>query len=190
MILIYLPQLKCLIHSKILCSMKLPNHGQLIHPLHACMWDVKCTKNYLLSSVQENKTGEDGYPLYRRRKPRHSRFTSKIKMRNGQEFTIDSQQNVPYYPFLTKNFKAYINVEFCNSFKFIKYVWKYVNKGSNAAIYTLMQNGSQHINKNEEVTQYERERCISSNLAFWHIFKIYQEDKNTRKLLSPEFLKY
>jgi hypothetical protein len=44
---------------------------------------------------------------------------------------------VPYNPLLLKIFDAHINVELCNSVKSIKHITKYVNKGSDQAIFSL-----------------------------------------------------
>jgi len=62
-------------------------------------------------------------------------------------------------------FNAHINVEYCNSVKTIKYICKYVNKGSDMAIVELESS-----NRNDEIAQYQLGRYISSNEAFWRIF--------------------
>ena len=140
---------------------------QMVHgpcgPLNfnsACMKDNKCTKRYPKQFLKDTQTGEDGYPSYRRRKPDDGGFTTRI----GQN-EIDNRWIVPYCPLLTKTFNAHINVEFCNSVKSIKYVCKYVNKGSDAAMFALQQQ-----NVHDEVTNYQQGRYISSNEAFWRIF--------------------
>jgi hypothetical protein len=53
-----------------------------------CMSDGKCTKKYLRDLIRETQTGEDGYPLYRRRRPRDGGFTTYINMHN-QESKVD-----------------------------------------------------------------------------------------------------
>lgn len=125
-----------------------------------CMKDNKCTKRYPKPFLKDTQTGEDGYPSYRRRKPDDGGFTTRI----GQN-EIDNRWIVPYCPLLTKTFNAHINVEFCNSVKSIKYVCKYVNKGSDAAMFALQQK-----NVPDEVTNYQQGRYLSSNEACWRIF--------------------
>uniref|UniRef100_UPI00358FC200 uncharacterized protein n=1 Tax=Myxine glutinosa TaxID=7769 RepID=UPI00358FC200 len=124
------------------------------------MKDRKCTKRFPRQFLKETQTGEDGYPSYRRRRPEDGGVQTKI----GQH-EIDNRWIVPYCPLLTKTFHAHINVEFCNSVKSMKYICKYVNKGSDAAMFALQQP-----NIRDEVTQHQQGRYISSNEAFWRIF--------------------
>ncbi|GFT13536.1 ATP-dependent DNA helicase [Trichonephila clavipes] len=58
-----------------------------------------------------------------------------------------------------KIFKAHINAEYCNSVKSIKYICKYVTKGSDAAMFPVANEMS---NRLDEVTTYQQGRYISS----------------------------
>lgn len=131
------------------------------NPKSPCMKDGHCTKRYPRNFLMETQTGQDGYPAYRRRKPEDGGHvaTVKIKQRHVQ---IDNRWVVPYTPLLSKIFKAHINVEYCNSVKSIKYICKYINKGSDMAIISVTD-------KNDEITQYQMGRYISSNEAVWRI---------------------
>lgn len=55
-----------------------------------CMADGKCTKKYPRDLLQETQTSEDGYPLYRRRKPCDGGYTTTIKMKNN-DIKIDNR---------------------------------------------------------------------------------------------------
>lgn len=81
-----------------------------------CMIDGKCSKRY------------PRYP-YRRRSTEDYGRSAIVKIRN-QDIEIYNRWIVSYSPLLSKTFKAHINVEYCNSVKSIKYICKYVNKGS------------------------------------------------------------
>ncbi|XP_071043086.1 uncharacterized protein [Parasteatoda tepidariorum] len=88
-----------------------------------------------------------------------------LRLSNGVRVDIDNRWVVPYSPLLCKTYKAYINVELCSSVKSIKYICKYVHKGSDKAIFAV-----QNVNKNDEITHYQMGRYISSNEAIWRIF--------------------
>lgn len=130
------------------------------NPKAPCMVDGKCSKGFPKPFLAETETGNDGYPSYRRRKPGQGGHEATVKNRK-----IDNRWTVPYSPLLSKIFKAHVNVEFCNSIKSIKYVCKYVNKGSDMAMF-----GIQEWNKNDEIKCYQMARYISSNEAVWRLF--------------------
>ncbi|UYV74016.1 hypothetical protein LAZ67_11001852, partial [Cordylochernes scorpioides] len=129
-----------------------------------CMSDGKCTKRYPRDLLAETITGNDGYPLYRRRSIEDGGKSFKLKVLNTID--VDNRWVVPYSPLLLKTYNAHINVEFCNSVKAIKYICKYVNKGSDMAVFGVENTTA----SNDEVTQYQLGRYISSNEAVWRIF--------------------
>lgn len=128
-----------------------------------CMKDGKCTKRFPRELISDTQTGNDGYPAYRRRKTEDGGFTAIVTVQNI-EIEIDNRWIVPYSPILSKSFQGHINVEYCNSIKSIKYVCKYVNKGSDMAVI-----GISNENRADEVSQYQMGRYISSNEAVWRI---------------------
>ena len=132
-----------------------------------CMKDGKCSKGYPKDLREETMTDGDGFPLYRRRSPDTGGHTTRIQIK-GVDITIDNKWVVPYCPLLSKAFSAHINVEFCNSVKAIKYICKYIYKGSDQAIFTVSSNNQQQAPINE-VDTYISGRYISSNEAFWRI---------------------
>lgn len=127
-----------------------------------CMVDGKCSKRYPRDLIVETITGNDGYPLYRRRSVADNGRSVVVKVR-GQYVDVDNRWIVPYSPILSKCFETHINVEYCNSVKSIKYICKYVNKGSDMAVFAVT-------NANDEVSQYQMGRYVSSNEAIWRIF--------------------
>ncbi|XP_076301721.1 uncharacterized protein LOC143219730 [Lasioglossum baleicum] len=130
--------------------------GSLNHK-SPCMKDGRCSKRYPRPLLKDTQTGDDGYPQYRRRSPADGGYTIKNK-----EIELDSRWVVPYNPVLLRTFNAHINVEYCNSVKAIKYICKYVNKGSDQAAFTIE-------NEKDEVKIYESGRYISSSEAVWRI---------------------
>ena len=73
----------------------------------------------------------DGFPIYRRRD------TGIGVTKNGAK--LDNRYVVPYNRNLLVQFDAHINVETCNYSKSVKYLFKYVHKGSDRAI-TIIEN--------------------------------------------------
>lgn len=84
------------------------------------------------------------------------------------EDEIDNRWIVPYNKLLLKVFDGYINVELCSSIKSIKYVTKYINKGSDQATFSVQST--------DEVDQYQSGRYICSSEAVWRIlsFSIHE----------------
>ncbi|XP_073821586.1 uncharacterized protein [Musca autumnalis] len=137
-----------------------------------CMVDGKCSKRYPRDLIAETITGNDGYPLYRRRSTDDNGKSTTVHIQN-QEVEVDNRWIVPYSPLLSKTFKAHINVEFCNSVKSIKYICKYINKGSDMAVF-----GVADPNQNDEITQFQLGRFVSTNEAVWRIFSFAIHDKH------------
>lgn len=126
-----------------------------------CMVDGKCTKRYPRALIPETIiTGNDGYPQYRRRSIDQNGKSIIFKVRD-HVIEVDNRWIVPYSPLLSKTFKAHINVEYCNSVKSIKYICKYVNKGSDMAVFGVTAENR----VTDEITQFQMGRYISSNEA-------------------------
>jgi hypothetical protein len=102
-----------------------------LNPKSGCMQDKFCTKNYPRDFLNETVTDENGYPRYRRRN------TGTYLIRNKN---IDNRWVVPYNPFLSTKYNCHINVEICSTIKAIKYIHKYIYKGSDRAICQIQKN--------------------------------------------------
>ncbi|POS85853.1 hypothetical protein EPUL_001545 [Erysiphe pulchra] len=73
------------------------------YPNALCMRDGKCSKGFPKRWYESNVLAEDSYPEHAR--PKNGQTWS-----NGR-FTFDNRWVVPYNPYLTKKYSAYINVE-------------------------------------------------------------------------------
>ncbi|GBN26054.1 hypothetical protein AVEN_122813-1 [Araneus ventricosus] len=104
-----------------------------INPHSPFITDGICTKQYPRPFLKETQTGQGGNLLYRHRSSEDGGVTANISFRR-LEVSVD---NTWYCPLLTKNLNAHINVEYCNSVKSIKYVCKYVSKGSDMGVFEL-----------------------------------------------------
>ncbi|CAG9834798.1 unnamed protein product [Diabrotica balteata] len=148
-------------------------HGPFgtLHRSSPCMADGKCTRNFPKDFTNDTITNTDGYPIYRRRSPDNGGY-SFIKNISNTDIDIDNRWVVPYSLLLSKTYNAHINVEFCCSVKSIKYICKYVHKGSDMAVFRVENTNvnAPPINKNDKITLYQIGRYISSNEAAWRIF--------------------
>ena len=141
--------------------------GKYFNKNSPCMKDGKCTKKFPKEFIKETRSDLEGYPLYRRRRPEDGGHEAKV-FRGGKDWPIDNRWVVPYNPLLSKAFKAHINVELCTSIKAIKYVCKYICKGTDMACFGL-EDGKKPKNMNDEVELYILARYISSPEAVWRI---------------------
>ncbi|GMF37851.1 unnamed protein product [Phytophthora fragariaefolia] len=103
-------------------------------PASPCMKDGKCTKGFPKSLLEVTQANLDGFPLYRRR--RHEPGVLIFKDRRYDNETVN-QWVVPYNPYLCQTYDCHINVEVCTMIGAIKYLYKYVFKGSDRAVLTI-----------------------------------------------------
>ncbi|XP_055904241.1 uncharacterized protein LOC129940040 [Eupeodes corollae] len=135
-----------------------------------CMKNGICTKKYTRRFVTETQTGEDGYPVYRRRDIDNGGQIAALNVR-GRTVNIDNRWIVPYTPILCRSFNAHINVEYCHSVQAIKYICKYINKGSDQATFSVR-------NAHDEVENYLNGRYISTSEAVWRILEFPIHDRH------------
>ena len=126
-----------------------------------CMDDGKCTKKFPKDFIEYTEQGNDSYPKYRRHTPINGKFMGIVR-RYIDGVTINQvvQNNivVPYNLWLLRQWKCHINVEICSSIKAIKYVLKYINKGTDQAVYNLQQTQGEHM---DEIKNYLEGRYMN-----------------------------
>ena len=133
-----------------------------------------CSKRFPRAFQVETTIQADGYPLYRRRDNgiQHIQYNSR-----GDVIHIwDNRSVVPYNPYLSWRYKAHINVEICASVQAIKYIHKYIYKGSDR---TTVQ-----VEQNDEIFCHLQVRYIGPCEAVWQIlgFKIHQDKPSVQRL--------
>ncbi|XP_010677941.1 uncharacterized protein LOC104893524 [Beta vulgaris subsp. vulgaris] len=124
----------------------------------SCMKQGSCKKGFPKSFNDATMQGNDSYPLYRRRQDRPP-----IPLRQHSRINVDNRWVVPYNPFLLQKYDCHINVEICSSIKCVKYLYKYIHKGSDRV--------SMEVKNGDEIAQYVDARWICAPEAFWKIYK-------------------
>ncbi|KAE9002551.1 hypothetical protein PR001_g18217 [Phytophthora rubi] len=131
------------------------------NPNSPCMKDGKCTKGYPKPLVEVTQGNVNGFPVYRHR--RRPPGVLKFRGREYDNATIN-QWVVPYNPYLSQKYNCHINVEVCTALTAVKYLYKYVYKGSDKAVITIETvNGESHRGTIEpnEILRYLNARYIS-----------------------------
>ncbi|CAI6348285.1 unnamed protein product [Macrosiphum euphorbiae] len=143
-----------------------------LNPKCPCMKDGKCKYKYPRPLLNETRTNTNGYPLYRRRSTTNGGFTTKINMKiynKYESIVVNNTWVVPYCPILSKIMKAHLNVELCSSVSAVKYILKYIHKGSNQAMFAIQNE--------DEIENYQNGRYVSSNEAIWRILGFQIHDR-------------
>ncbi|XP_016478495.2 uncharacterized protein LOC107799874 [Nicotiana tabacum] len=132
-----------------------------LDPHCPCMRQGNCTKHFPKKFNDRTTFDSDGFPIYKRRN------TSTQVKKNGAN--LDNRYVVPYNRDLLVKYDAHINVELCNYSRSVKYLFKYVHKGSDRATATIesTKTGAE----NDEIKKYLDCRYISAIEACWRIFK-------------------
>ncbi|GKB09795.1 ATP-dependent DNA helicase PIF1-like protein [Tanacetum coccineum] len=82
---------------------------------------------------------------------------------------LDNRWVVPYNAYLLAKFDCHINVEICSTIKAVKYIYKYICKGSDRITFAVSSsNGSTLV---DEIEQYQSGRWVSPPEAAWRIFR-------------------
>nr|XP_009789935.1 PREDICTED: uncharacterized protein LOC104237479 [Nicotiana sylvestris] len=132
-----------------------------LNPHCPCMKQGKCTKHFLKKVNDRTTFDSDRFPIYRRRN------TGTQLKKNGAN--LDNRYVVPYNRDLLVKYDAHINVELCNYSRSVKYLFKYVHKGSDRATATIESTNTTA--ENDEINKYLDCRYISAIEACWRIFK-------------------
>ncbi|GBN93104.1 hypothetical protein AVEN_142925-1 [Araneus ventricosus] len=116
--------------------------------------------------MDDTEENVNGYPIYRRR------ATEPVQV---GKYSIDNRWVVPYNPWLLKTFNAHINVEVCASVKSVKYLYKYVYKGHDAASFKIQKEGDLD---HDEILSFIEGRYVSAPEAMWRLNEFNLSNKS------------
>ena len=142
-------------------------HGPcgLANEISPCMRDGRCSKYYPKRFQSVTVVDQEGFPVYRRRKNGRTIEKSGVIFNNSHV--------VPHNPSLLLKYHAHINMEWCNQVSSIKYLFKYINKGSDriGAVIEPIEGQpslSEH-QKLDDIKEYLNCRYVSTSEACWRI---------------------
>jgi hypothetical protein len=144
------------------------------NPTASCMKDGKCCRGFPKAFSDETLPEVDGYPRYQRQND-----GTRVH-KNGHIFT--NAHVVPYNPILSAKFNCHINVEIATTITAVKYLFKYVYKGHDRAVITMVNHpGSGNI---DEISEYLDSRWVGPVESFWRIygFRMHQHSPSVIRL--------
>ncbi|XP_074318340.1 uncharacterized protein LOC141655147 [Silene latifolia] len=139
-----------------------------------CMMNDVCTKKYPKEHNESTTLDHNGYPVYRRRKD------SRTIKKGIHE--MDNRSIVTYNPGLLLMFDAHINVEWCNTAKAIKYLFKYISKGPDKATLVIQEDTQ------DEIKAYMDCRYLSASEAAKRIFEFDIQERYPSVMRLPVHL--
>ncbi|XP_071689999.1 uncharacterized protein [Rutidosis leptorrhynchoides] len=134
-----------------------------------CMQSHTCLKRFPKPYNDNTFFDKDGYIHYRRR-------NSGVHILKGDD-ELDNTYVVPYNRLLCLTFHAHINVEYCGWKMLIKYLFKYISKGTDRITMHISRPlgessevASQSATKVDEIQNFINGRFICAHEASWRIF--------------------
>ena len=121
-----------------------------------CMANGKCFRFFPKKFQPTTIVDQDGFPVYRRRD------TRRTVQKQGVQ--LDNRFVVPYSPHLLLKYRTHLNVEWCNQSTSIKYLFKYINKGSDRITTAIVNDQNQdgtHNQVHDEIKHYLDCRYVS-----------------------------
>ncbi|GJZ61535.1 DNA helicase [Tanacetum coccineum] len=148
-------------------------HGPcgLACPSAPCMQNVtECKKHFPKEYCNRTYTDKEGFVHYRRRDTAVTILKHDIQ--------LDNRFVVPYNKDLLTTFYAHINVEYCGWTMLIKYLFKYISKGTDRIVARISRNQTtahESINRPrvvvDEIKNYLDSRYISPHEACWRMLE-------------------
>ncbi|GBN94956.1 hypothetical protein AVEN_264464-1 [Araneus ventricosus] len=152
-------------------------HGpcDIDNPGAPCMEAGQCKKMFPKEFRTETTMNVSVYPLYRRC-PSDTTFV------RGRE--MDNRFVVPYNPYQPLKYNAHINGEVCTSLHAVKYIYKYIYKGSDCANMVWSTAQVQY----NEIANYIDARYVSAPEAMWPLLGSHMHDRSHAVMRLPVHL--
>lgn len=122
----------------------------------------RCKSHYPKPFEEETRFDEEAFPMYRRL----DNGRGYVDQRTGFRYT--NRWVVPHNRWLTKKYKAHINVEIASTLSSVKYLFKYIHKGNTRQAFRVSEHEPVTAN---EIRDYLDGRYIGPAEACWRLFK-------------------
>ena len=136
-----------------------------LDPECVCMENSQCRKKFPKPLQQQTEFSVNGYPLYRQRGQHRAQL---------HRHPVNDSWIVPHNPNLLMKFKCHMNVEVCTTVRSVKYIFKYIHKGNDAAHIEIRQN---YLNY-DEILQHLNARYVGPHQAVFRIMQYKMHDKS------------
>ena len=148
-----------------------------INPNSPCMEMGKCTKHFPKEHLDHTVFTEKGGTLFRRRDDnRYAQLPASVNCYKASNMWL-----VPYNPFILIKFNGHINMEMVKSmFKNIKYLYKYIYKGSDVILMKLKMAETE-----DEVDTYECLKYVNATRAFYNIYSFPIQERFPSVMTLP-----
>ncbi|XP_018360460.1 PREDICTED: uncharacterized protein LOC108759485 [Trachymyrmex cornetzi] len=146
-----------------------------------CMINGKCSKHFPKPFHEETTMDENDYPQYRRK-------DTSILYEKSREFVVDNRFVVPYCSILSTIFNCHINVEIVSSIKSVKYLYKYIYKGHDAASFVIENNVNDTEIVHDEIKDFIEARYVGPVEAYWRITGKTLQEKSHAIIRLPVHL--
>ena len=147
---------------RLVCKHMMHGPCGVLNPKCPCMVDGQCRFKYPRQFCESTQQGKDAYPIYRRRED-----GNQVRVRNKW---LDNRWVVPYNPTFLMRYNCHINVDVCYSIKGVKYLYKYIYKGSDCASFSVGPGDDSDIAVNE-IKQYRKARCITAIEVVYRLYR-------------------
>ncbi|GKD54835.1 DNA helicase, partial [Tanacetum coccineum] len=139
------------------------------NPTATCMKDGgSCNRNFPKPYCNKTYIDKEGFVHYRRR-------DTEIQVQR-QHVWLDNRYVVPYNTTLCLRYYAHINVEYCGWTMLIKYLFKYISKGTDRVIANIARPSASDSSTSDvpviqidEIKNYVEARYIGPHEACWRI---------------------
>jgi hypothetical protein len=171
------PHLNPTLHSIVLKQMRHGPCGELNRSC-PCMQNGTCSKGFPKATQQSTSDGLDSYPTYRRR--------CLFSYTTPEGVQIDDTWIAPYNSYFLQKYNCHVNVEICSCISAVKYLYKYVYKGADRCVVSVVPENNLANATNpgivapeaDEITLYQSARYMGSCEAFWRIYGYILQDRH------------